>query len=187
MRCSARGSPTVRRKAVSGRATPNEKAVPVNALTVGAVARVDQLRGLSDLIADFAAVATASLWEFHHDHLLVMQRTDAFLISPRRCSKREGTDPGQHLSQNDRADETTTARIAASRRPHRPIPLIAQQRECGRVDISGYHRPSDREPQVKGESSGLHQCPDRHHRREPRRAGRQHEGETRSWAHAQAD
>jgi hypothetical protein len=51
------------------------------------------LRGLTDLVANFATLATASLWQFHHDDLLVMQTTDVFLISPRRCSKRDGTDP----------------------------------------------------------------------------------------------
>ena len=44
-----------------------------NVLTVGAVACVDQLRGLTDLVANFATLATASLWQFHHDDLLLEQ------------------------------------------------------------------------------------------------------------------
>src|SRR5215469_17864688 len=43
----------------------NRKRTARQALTLGTVACIDQPRGFADLVADFAAQATAGLWKFH--------------------------------------------------------------------------------------------------------------------------
>ena len=50
-----------------------------NVLTVGAVACVDQLRGLTDLVANFATLATASLILIVEDDRLSMTLLSDFL------------------------------------------------------------------------------------------------------------
>jgi hypothetical protein len=44
---------------------PQGECAAGQALAINAVARIDQLRFLGDLVTDLAALATASLWELH--------------------------------------------------------------------------------------------------------------------------
>src|SRR5881394_190828 len=64
VRCSGRGSTPLSRNAVSGITTPM-----LNALLVRRWQSVQwhvyRLRGFGDLVADFAALAPAGLWELH--------------------------------------------------------------------------------------------------------------------------
>ena|ERR1700758_2439801 len=50
---------------------PHREGAARQALAIGAVARVDQLRSFGDLVADLAALAAAALGKFHRDVLFM--------------------------------------------------------------------------------------------------------------------
>jgi hypothetical protein len=65
VRWSGRGSISTKTKAGLRHSDPQGEGAAGQTLTIGAVARVDQLRSFCDLVADFAALAAAGLRKVH--------------------------------------------------------------------------------------------------------------------------
>jgi hypothetical protein len=76
------GSPLMSRKASAGSTSAIEKGAAGDCLTIGAVAGIDELRCLGDLVADGAASATAGLRELHRTALLSSGGLTAAVSTP---------------------------------------------------------------------------------------------------------